>query len=57
MDDPKYKSRRFKKMKVDGPQKCMGGQKGMKMYGPKMRDRSRRDESGRSQNAFEVKKG
>ena len=47
------------KMKLDGTQKCVDGQKGvkvdgqykMKVTGPKMRGRSKKGESGRSQNA------
>ena len=47
------------KMKLDGTKKCVGGQKGlkvdgphkMKVHGPKMRGRSKKGESGRSQNA------
>ena len=46
------------KMKLDGTQKCVGGRKGvkvdgphkMKVNGPKMRGRSKKGESGRSQN-------
>ena len=39
------------KMNLDGSQKCVGGQKWVIVDGPKMRGRSKKGESGRSQNA------
>ena len=49
VDGPKTEVDGPQKMKLNGPQKCVGGQKGLKVDGLRMRGRSKRDESGRSQ--------
>ena len=45
-------------MILDGPKKCVGGQKGLKVDGAQnCVDNFKKDESGRSKNAWAVKKG
>jgi len=45
-------------MILDGPKKCVGGQKGLKVDGPQnCVGNLKKDENGRSKNAWAVKKG